>query len=122
MIESASQDLLSCRLQNANFLGGIAMSLCRIGSMLVMCGIALAAISTGKARAQSDAQPNPLPNPYQLVEGWAKLPEGRTWGAASAVNVDSKGHIWVAERCGKNSCAGSNLDPILEFDASGKLL
>jgi sugar lactone lactonase YvrE len=28
----------------------------------------------------------------------------------------------VAERCGANSCAGSSLDPILEFDSSGKLL
>ena len=30
--------------------------------------------------------------------------------------------IWVAERCGANTCAGSNLPPILEFDPSGKLL
>ena len=98
------------------------MSLSRIGSMLVMGGIALAAISTGKARAQSEGQPNSLPNPYHLVEGWAKLPEGRTWGSASAINVDSKGHTWIAERCGKNSCADSKLDPTLEYDASGKLL
>ena len=29
--------------------------------------------------------------------------------------------VWVADRCG-GSCAGSNLDPILKFDDSGKLL
>ncbi len=68
------------------------------------------------------AQTNDLPNPYRTIEGWAKLPEGRTWGSTSAVDVDSKGHIWVGERCGKNSCAGSDLPSILEFDQSGKLI
>ena len=61
-------------------------------------------------------------NPYRVVEGWAKLPEGKSWGSTAAVDVDSNDHIWVAERCGTNSCAGSNLSPILEFDPSGKLL
>jgi len=50
------------------------------------------------------------------------MPEGRTWGAAAGVDVDRQGNIWVAERCGANSCAGSDLAPILEFDPSGKLL
>jgi sugar lactone lactonase YvrE len=70
----------------------------------------------------ADEPVNNLPNPYQTVTSWFHLPEGRTMGSTSAVDVDSKGHIWVAERCGKNSCAGSTLDPILEFDSSGKLL
>jgi hypothetical protein len=44
-------------------------------------------------------------NPYRVVEDWAKLPEGRTWGSTAAVDVDANDHIWVAERCGANSCA-----------------
>jgi sugar lactone lactonase YvrE len=73
---------------------------------------------------QSSVQPmNDLPNPYQTIEGWAKMPEGRTWGSTSAVEIDRDGKsIWVGERCGSNTCAGSNLDPILKFDASGKLM
>ncbi len=67
-------------------------------------------------------EPNAQPNPYSTVENYFKMPEGRTWGAAAGVSVDSHNHIWVAERCGVNSCAGSNLAPILEFDQSGKLL
>ncbi|HLH00135.1 MAG TPA: peptidyl-alpha-hydroxyglycine alpha-amidating lyase family protein [Bryobacteraceae bacterium] len=67
-------------------------------------------------------EPNSQPNPYRTIENWAKLPEGRTWGSAAGVAVDSHDHIWVAERCGANSCAGSDLAPILEFDSSGKLL
>ncbi len=61
-------------------------------------------------------------NPYRVVEGWAKLPDGRIWGSTAAVDVDANDHIWVAERCGANSCADSKLAPIMEFDQSGKLL
>ena len=61
-------------------------------------------------------------NPYRVVEDWAKLPEGRTWGSTTAVDVDANDHIWVAERCGANSCTDSSLAPILEFDPSGQLL
>jgi sugar lactone lactonase YvrE len=72
--------------------------------------------------AQSDAPPNSQPNPYRTVEHWYQLPEGRTMGSSSAVAVASDGHIWVAERCGANTCAGSALAPVLEFAPSGKLL
>jgi len=51
------------------------------------------------------------------------MPEGRTWGSTSAVDIDKDGvSIWVAERCGTNSCLNSTLDPILKFDASGKMV
>src|SRR6185369_15097910 len=56
------------------------------------------------------------------IEHWFTLPEGRTMGSTSSVFVAPNGHIWVADRCGVNSCAGSSLAPILEFDESGKLL
>ena len=62
------------------------------------------------------------PNPYRTVEHWFHMPEGRTMGSTSAVAVAPDGHIWVAERCGANTCAGSDLEPILEFDPSGRLL
>jgi len=75
------------------------------------------------AGAQSGAAPNSQPNPYDTVENWAKMPEGRTWGSTSAVEIDRDGRsIWVAERCGANSCLGSTLDPILHFDSTGKLV
>ena len=62
-------------------------------------------------------------NPYRAGEGWGKLPEGRSWGSTSAVDIDPDGSsIWVAERCGANTCAGSDLPVVLKFDASGKLM
>ena len=63
------------------------------------------------------------PNPYHPLDQWAKLPEGRKWGSASAIDIDRKtGHIWVVDRCGAATCGGSKLDPIFEFDTSGKML
>jgi sugar lactone lactonase YvrE len=67
-------------------------------------------------------EPNSQPNPYRTLEAWGKLPQGRTWGSTAAVDIDSHDHVWIAERCGANSCAGSSLDPILEFDTEGNLL
>ena len=68
-------------------------------------------------------------NPYRTVEQWAKMPEGRTWGSTSAVEIDRDGtSIWVGERCGANSCLNrttgemSPLPSILQFNADGKLV
>jgi DNA-binding beta-propeller fold protein YncE len=87
-------------------------------------GLAAALALTVTLSAQSTVAPtNNAPNPYQTIENWAKLPEGRTWGSTSAVDIDKDGKsIWVAERCGANTCANSNLDTILKFDETGKLV
>lgn len=78
----------------------------------------LALFAVGTAAAQNHA-----PNPYRTVEGWAKLPDGREWGATSAVYPANDGeHIWIAERCGANLCVGSDLDPVLLFDADGNVV
>ena len=92
--------------------------------------VAVVAMSGWRAFAQATVAPtNDLPNPYQTIENHFKLPEGRTWGSTSAVDIDKDGRsIWVAERCGANSCADpatgkmSPLDPVLKFDASGRLV
>jgi sugar lactone lactonase YvrE len=72
--------------------------------------------------ADSGAAPNSQPNPYRRVDNFFKLPPGRTMGSSSAVAVDHHGHIWIAERCGANSCANSKIDPIMEFDAGGNFI
>jgi hypothetical protein len=52
------------------------------------------AISISHALAQS------LPNPYRLVDDWAKLPGGREIGAVGDLDVDPDGrHIWAVLRC-----------------------
>jgi sugar lactone lactonase YvrE len=90
---------------------------------LAIATIMVMATFAARAYAQAEPQPNnSLPSPYRTIENWAKLPEGRTWGSTAGIAVDGNGNIWVAERCGANTCAGSTLAPILEFDPSGKLL
>ncbi|HEY3137216.1 MAG TPA: peptidyl-alpha-hydroxyglycine alpha-amidating lyase family protein [Blastocatellia bacterium] len=91
---------------------------------ILVLAVALAVLSEWRVQTQSDIQPvNDPPNPYTTVEGWAKMPNGRTWGSTSAVDIDPDGKsIWVAERCGANSCVNSNLPVVLKFDETGKLV
>ena len=90
---------------------------------------AVAGSGVGMA-GQTAAQPtNEAPNPYTSQEGFFKLPEGRTWGSTSAVDIDKDGKTsWIAERCGQNSCLDrasgqmSTLDTVLHFDDKGNLI
>src|SRR4051812_25582188 len=97
------------------------------GAMTLARALVVAIIAmSGSLYAQAaNAPTNDVPNPYQTVADYFKLPAGRTWGSTSAVDVDKDGKsIWVAERCGQNSCADpatgkmSSLDSVLKFDAS----
>jgi hypothetical protein len=63
-----------------------------------------------------------LPDPYRQVDNFLKMPAGRLMGSSSAIATDHDGNIWVADRCGANNCAGSDLDPIMEFDARGSFI
>lgn len=93
---------------------GISKTTCRISACLMLLGTFLA----GAASAQNDA-----PNPYRTIENWAKLPDGREWGATSAIYPTNDGeHIWVAERCGANLCVGSDVDPVLLYDLDGNVV
>jgi sugar lactone lactonase YvrE len=94
------------------------MKIALLGAMIAMAGLTV------------DAQSHPAnsaPNPYRTITGWLQMPSGRVFGSTGGVAVDQRGHIWVAERCGVRgfiaaSCASSQLDPIFEFDRTGKVL
>jgi DNA-binding beta-propeller fold protein YncE len=78
-------------------------------------GVALAALPM--------APVNGLPNPYESVENWLKMPPGRHWGSTAGITIAPDGKsVWVIDRCGANSCVGSDLDPILKFDPNGNLV
>lgn len=82
----------------------------------------LAAIVAGGASAQQNTLSDPVPNPFRTISDVITMPEGRVMGSSNAVDVDSQGNIWLFERCGANSCLDSDVDPILQFDPSGRLL
>jgi sugar lactone lactonase YvrE len=104
-------------------------------STLRFAVVAMLAVTAGAVYSQSREPINSLPNPYRSITDWAKMRAGRTWGSTAGVDVDRDGSsVWVAERCGAFAppsslkpgvpfaCDGSKLDPILKFDASGKLV
>jgi DNA-binding beta-propeller fold protein YncE len=88
----------------------------------LMAAAVLFALSSA-VLAQNVAPTNNLPNPYKSITDWAKMPAGRSWGSTAGVDIDPDGKsVWVIDRCGANTCFGSKLDPILKFDANGKLV
>jgi sugar lactone lactonase YvrE len=115
-------------LLTACLIAPLASAASIVSIVSIVSGASLTALTlfapTVAAQSSPDTPPiNDLPNPFRTVEGWAKLPDGRTWGSTSAVAIDRDGsHVWVAERCGANRCAGSTLDPVLEFDRDGNLV
>lgn len=92
----------------------------RIATAIVIGGSAWLAVA--EARAQS----SPTTYPYEGRSDWARMPEGRTWGAPSGLKMDpDQRSLWVLERCGDYSgpgCAESDLPPVLQFDLSGRLV
>src|SRR5271154_5582 len=96
-----------------------------IRSFLVLGVIAAASGLGAKAPTVADTKEptNDASNPYRTIEHWAKLPDGRKMGSTSAIDIDRDGKsIWVAERCGANSCLDretgeiKNIPVILKFD------
>jgi sugar lactone lactonase YvrE len=99
----------------------------RVTAVFVAVPLAVTALAAGasaQAAQGSGIEPvNYLPNPYETVRDWGTLPGGRDWGSVSAIHVDIDGrHIWAGDRCGANSCAGSNVDPIVKLDAQGNVV
>ncbi len=74
--------------------------------------------------AHANQEPvNHLPNPYETQRNFGTLPDGRSWGSVSAVNIDIDGiHVWAGDRCGSNSCATSNVDPMVKLDPDGNVV
>ena len=97
-----------------------------VSAALVVVAAATVVAQRGAAGPPEQAKATPinhLPNPYETVRNFGALPDGRKWGSVSAVAVDLDGkHIWAGDRCGANSCAGSDVNPIVRLDPTGKVV
>ena len=85
---------------------------------------AAAALTLGsQAHAQVNEEINSRGDAYVLDQDFFELPAGRKIGSTVTLAVDRDGtSIWVFERCGDWFCVGTGIDPILKFDAQGKLV
>ncbi len=83
----------------------------------------LLAVAVSGALAPLAAQQS-YPDPWTVADSaFGHLPAGRAWGSTSAIYPAPDGRsVWVAERCGANTCIGSKVDPILQLDLSGRVL
>jgi DNA-binding beta-propeller fold protein YncE len=112
---SSGQKAASTFLPKTVF-AGIVLSL--------LAATAIAQRGAVQPKAHAGQQPvNNLPNPYETQRNFGSLPDGRTWGSVSAVNIDIDGiHVWAGDRCGTNSCATSDVDPMVRLDPTGRVV
>ncbi|HSG47487.1 MAG TPA: peptidyl-alpha-hydroxyglycine alpha-amidating lyase family protein [Longimicrobiales bacterium] len=99
----------------------------RIVLLSVAASLAATACSQApEARAgDRDQEAAAVPTGAYLVadSAWGDLPDGRSYGAVSAIYPAPDGmSVWVADRCGANLCVDSDVDPVLRFDLEGRLL
>ena len=79
--------------------------------------------SAGPPEHRAVVPVNLLPNPYVTQRDFGTLPDGRSWGSVSAVNIDIDGiHVRAGDRCGTNECATSDVDPIVKLDPDGNVV
>jgi streptogramin lyase len=79
----------------------------------------------GEPRLLSAEPASGYPNPYRVVENALTLPTTRPLGWVFGIDVDRNGKdIWVFDTCAGDlqGCTTSTVDPIMRFDASGKLV
>ena len=102
----------------------LSVAILAFAVLVLLPGDAWAQRGTEGPPEQGSVEPvNLLPNPYVTVRDFGTLPDGRSWGSVSAVNIDVDGiHIWAGDRCGSNSCAGSDVDPIVKLDPDGNVV
>ena len=87
-------------------------------SVFAFAFVCLPFASLGAALAQ-DAIPSPYAAPQHQ---WAS-PASGAWGSSAGIERGPRGEIWAIDRCGANSCDGSDHAPIVQLDlATGKAI
>jgi len=88
-------------------------------AIAVLMGVSVSALAQVNVAPVNRPQGN-----YETIAEWVQLPDGQRMGASAGIEIDPDGRsIWVADRCGVNSCVdapGRNM--VFKFDANGKLL
>ena len=101
----------------------------RYASYLLAAALTIAPAMAQQSVPDTTTPTNDAPNPYKTIRDNFKLPDGRSWGSTSLVDIDRDGKtIWTVDRCGQNTCYDAktgkvaDMDPVLHYDTNGKLL
>ncbi|HVW74615.1 MAG TPA: peptidyl-alpha-hydroxyglycine alpha-amidating lyase family protein [Rhizomicrobium sp.] len=80
-------------------------------------GAAIALCASVLFMGQMPMPKPPPPDPFGPPQRqWARPAEGRSWGQSAGIEIGPHGEIWAIDRCGANSCDGSNLPAIHQLD------
>jgi hypothetical protein len=86
-------------------------------------------VSSQPTSAQKESPTNDPPDPYRTVADWFRSDYRKMVGSTSAVDIDRDGtSIWVAGRCGSNSCFNraigqiTSVPTVFKFSQNGTLV
>ena len=84
--------------------------------LTILAIVASTAIGAGALGAQESS--------YELVEGWAELPQGLDrWGQTIGTEMDRDGSLWIFHRCWALDCVGKDdVAPVTRYDPAGRLV
>ncbi|WP_437320077.1 hypothetical protein [Sorangium sp. So ce385] len=103
-----------------------AASGARRGGRVLAVGLALAAGGlSGACTSRPPAADDAPVGPYEVVDGWPRVPEGMVFGPALDVAVDGRGRVLVSHAAGRTSGNDAPIGEatILVFDPeTGELL
>jgi hypothetical protein len=94
-------------------------------NVVLVLGVAATAVfargglrSTGIVSAQSAQTSREIPK-FEVVPGWAKIPNGWVLGQVASAAADEKDHIWILHRPRVVRTGQKTGPPVMEFDADG---
>jgi DNA-binding beta-propeller fold protein YncE len=99
--------------------------------ILLAVGLAVALSLVAPPGGERTVFAQALPNPYRIVDGWAKLPGGKPLGAVGKATIDRDGrHLWALVRCEAmadparfgDECRDSKMDSVYKFGPDGNVV
>ena len=78
--------------------------------LVVLPGLLAAMLATIAPLAQTGS--NTMYNPYQMLDGWATLPDGVSWGAVIGIIPDGEGAPGSIIGPSRRSCTSTPPEPL----------
>lgn len=88
-------------------------------SFIILRGAPSTALAAQSQPAASTAPVAMVPK-FEVVPGWAKIPNGWSLGQVASAASDDKDHIWILHRPRVVRSGQKTGPPVMEFDADGK--